>query len=335
MGAHASVACHSAHKKQASSYAFDPENENHYARLGLSPDATPEEIKKAYRKASMLYHPDRFTDLALLKSNEEHFKNIKEAYETLSDTDKRRSYDLGNSETTNSSHCNGHCAGYMSDLTLEALGSEAWSMLVSQTHLPTKLNVSRSELDILAHWVSKGDSSIPDKNLADPYTGHRSSGFNSIQLSSMKLVKTPAMAAVIVRELGNRLDAKTLIEILETPKNPQDFGSFPNVKRQIIFELLRIYQSNRDMTIIPNFFSNFIKTTTEPRAVDLIVRVLKKIETAASTAVLEQIATSRVGWTEGSGWSFQDWTPFIKSNAENALQTRAPTEDPPVRIERK
>lgn len=62
---------------------------NHYETLGVSRDATPEEIIKAYRKLAMRYHPDRRGS-----GNEEKFKEAKEAYEVLSDPEKRKAYDL-------------------------------------------------------------------------------------------------------------------------------------------------------------------------------------------------------------------------------------------------
>lgn len=61
-----------------------------YEVLGVEKTATVEEIKKAYRKLAMQYHPDRNPDN---KEAEEKFKEATEAYEALSDTDKRARYD--------------------------------------------------------------------------------------------------------------------------------------------------------------------------------------------------------------------------------------------------
>ncbi len=63
---------------------------DYYETLGLAKNASEEEIKKAYRKMAMKFHPDRNPDD---KSAEEKFKEAKEAYEMLSDTDKRAAYD--------------------------------------------------------------------------------------------------------------------------------------------------------------------------------------------------------------------------------------------------
>lgn len=61
-----------------------------YEVLGVNRDASEEDIKKAYRKLAMKHHPDRNPDNP---KAEEHFKEAKEAYEILSDDQKRAAYD--------------------------------------------------------------------------------------------------------------------------------------------------------------------------------------------------------------------------------------------------
>ena len=67
-----------------------PTKRDYYEELGVSKTATPDEVKKAYRKLAMQYHPDRNPDN---KEAAEKFKEICEAYEVLSDADKRQRYD--------------------------------------------------------------------------------------------------------------------------------------------------------------------------------------------------------------------------------------------------
>ena len=62
----------------------------YYEVLGVPRDATEADIKKAYRKLAMKYHPDRNPDNP---KAEEHFKEAKEAYEILTDGNKRAAYD--------------------------------------------------------------------------------------------------------------------------------------------------------------------------------------------------------------------------------------------------
>ncbi len=66
------------------------EFKDYYAILGVRPDATQEEIKQAYRKLALKYHPDRNRGN---KEAEEKFKEINEAYQVLSDPKKRAQYD--------------------------------------------------------------------------------------------------------------------------------------------------------------------------------------------------------------------------------------------------
>ena len=61
-------------------------SEDYYKILGVPEDASEEEIKKAYRRLALKYHPDRGGD-------EEKFKEINEAYQVLSDDKKRAQYD--------------------------------------------------------------------------------------------------------------------------------------------------------------------------------------------------------------------------------------------------
>jgi len=61
---------------------------DYYKILGVSDKSTKDEIKKAYRKLSLQYHPDR------PNGNSDKFKQVNEAYETLSDNDKKMQYDM-------------------------------------------------------------------------------------------------------------------------------------------------------------------------------------------------------------------------------------------------
>ncbi|MDA1043661.1 MAG: DnaJ domain-containing protein, partial [Verrucomicrobia bacterium] len=63
---------------------------DYYELLGIPRDSTGEQIKKAYRKLAMKYHPDRNQGDS---TAEEKFKEVSEAYEVLSDTQKRQRYD--------------------------------------------------------------------------------------------------------------------------------------------------------------------------------------------------------------------------------------------------
>ncbi len=65
------------------------DTKDYYQALGLTKSATADEIKKAYRKLALQYHPDRNKD----KAAEGKFKEVTKAYEVLSDPQKKQTYD--------------------------------------------------------------------------------------------------------------------------------------------------------------------------------------------------------------------------------------------------
>ena len=66
-------------------------NPDYYKTLGVEKKASQDDIKKAYRKLARQYHPDTNKDAGA----EERFKEVSEAYDVLSDPEKRKKYDRG------------------------------------------------------------------------------------------------------------------------------------------------------------------------------------------------------------------------------------------------
>lgn len=64
---------------------------DHYTTLGVAREASADEIKRAYRKLARELHPDVNPDT----TTHDKFKEVTEAYETLSDPQKRQHYDMG------------------------------------------------------------------------------------------------------------------------------------------------------------------------------------------------------------------------------------------------
>ncbi|XP_010695156.2 chaperone protein dnaJ 13 isoform X2 [Beta vulgaris subsp. vulgaris] len=77
-------------------------NRELYGLLNISPDASTEEIRKAYRQWAQVYHPDKYQASNMKEIATENFQRICEAYEILSDENKRQIYDIYGMEGLNS-----------------------------------------------------------------------------------------------------------------------------------------------------------------------------------------------------------------------------------------
>ena len=97
---------------------------DYYEVLGVNRDASEEEIKKAYRRLAMKWHPDRNPDNP---KAEEHFKEANEAYEILTTTEKRAAYDQFGHAGVNPQGGAGGAAGFgdiFSDIFGEIFGGQ-------------------------------------------------------------------------------------------------------------------------------------------------------------------------------------------------------------------
>merc|ERR1711976_40788 len=93
--------------------------EDYYSLLNIDKNASDIEIKKSYRKLAMKYHPDRNTGD---KAAEEKFKKISEAYEVLSDKNKRQSYDQFGHEGVDQFNQTGYSSDKFTDIFSDIFG---------------------------------------------------------------------------------------------------------------------------------------------------------------------------------------------------------------------
>ena len=81
---------------EANQKADSARNRDYYQILGLNRNATPEEIKKAYRKLALKYHPDRNSETEQTKKiAQRKFEDVSDAYSVLSDPKKKQMFDQG------------------------------------------------------------------------------------------------------------------------------------------------------------------------------------------------------------------------------------------------
>ena len=125
-------------------------NTEFYDRLGVSKNASADEIKKAYRKLSKKYHPDINKE----PGAEEKYKEVQEAYETLSDEQKRAAYDQYGAAGANGGFGGG--ASFMSMLDMAASAADT---------LPSSLSLSLSS-SMLLSIISNAISPLTSSSLA-------------------------------------------------------------------------------------------------------------------------------------------------------------------------
>ena len=137
-----------------------------YALLGLQHErhlATENDIRKAYRKAALEHHPDKKRaasqhDLALLQENEERFKAIQDAYETLSDPAKRREFDSldpFDDSLPKESACANSPEEFIRQFSAAFARNSKWSVKQPVPRFPEALDASDAEVDAFyAFWFS-------------------------------------------------------------------------------------------------------------------------------------------------------------------------------------
>ncbi|GLI59852.1 hypothetical protein VaNZ11_001840, partial [Volvox africanus] len=79
---------------QSNSEHFFDDSAEYYAVLNIPRDASDEDVRRAYRNLAQVYHPDKHTDPEQKKRAEEAFNRLQEAYEVLSDPNRRQIYDV-------------------------------------------------------------------------------------------------------------------------------------------------------------------------------------------------------------------------------------------------
>ena len=115
-----------------------------YEVLGVSRDASPEEIKKAYRQLARKLHPDVNPDAA----TQERFKEVTRAYDVLSDPKKREMYDLGG-DPLSAAGAGGFGQGFsFTDIMDAFFGQSAGRARPASAHAPRPGRADPADLDL-------------------------------------------------------------------------------------------------------------------------------------------------------------------------------------------
>ncbi len=138
---------------------------NLYEVLGVPKDSSIDDIRKAYKKLCMTLHPDR------AGGSEECFKEVNEAYEVLSDTDRRSNYDLFG--TTKASNIEEKVRTVVLQLIINAVESEDGNIIESARSKILEANTnnaaSRKQLDLRIAKVEKRIKLIKRKDGDDTF----------------------------------------------------------------------------------------------------------------------------------------------------------------------
>ena len=130
----------------------------YYQILGVSENATQDEIKKAYRKLSLKWHPDRQSGKSLEEKEKANtkMKEINKAYEVLGNEELRKRYDLGETNFTSSEY------NYSYEEELGNINDELKRLREEQKILARKevINIIGFEMLITGIFPSKLDSSL-------------------------------------------------------------------------------------------------------------------------------------------------------------------------------
>lgn len=162
---------------------------DYYKILGVSSDATLEEIKTAYRELAKKYHPDKHFQNPLGELAEEKFKEIKEAYEVLSDKAKRAEYDKtgSNRSDSNTNSYNLNYEEMLSNIS-QLIERNMWRQAIELCDDAISLDGSRAEAYTLKGIAHYG---VNEYTLSENYTNQAikrgNKSYNTLFFNGMSL----------------------------------------------------------------------------------------------------------------------------------------------------
>ncbi len=175
-------------------------NRDYYNVLGLTRDSSDAEIKTAYRRAAQKYHPDRNDGD---KASEEKFKEAKEAYEVLSDAQRRSKYDRFGHTSNNHGH-----AGYAGETSFDDIIRAARAAFTDTATMQQQIGVP---IDIL---INGGTISV--SVMVPQSTGQYGQVRLNTKTATVNIKKDTAPGEVLHVTIGG--DNLTLIVVPQSSK---------------------------------------------------------------------------------------------------------------------
>ncbi|CDO66096.1 DnaJ protein, putative [Plasmodium reichenowi] len=280
-------------------------NKNFYDILNIKKDSNKNEIKQAYRKLALKYHPDRNPNNR--KESEQKFREITEAYETLSDDNKKKIYDsqLNNgfysnnfnnnyyNTTSNSNHMNyNYQSKRMTDEEIENVFKNVFGNMnlndIFKSNIFKENSFSSRTMgsDIFSNFGSSASYGTP-RNENIKQTNIKTEIIprgNKIIEKTTKIITYKdgnVKQEIIEREISNNSkEFEDFVDFDFLYKNNNlynNMNSQNNINKQSFHRVINNYKQNRLVRNVLNYCYGILSLATRRILVNLVIHVIRKV----------------------------------------------------------